>query len=217
MIEMASKTEVSTMIDIASIKTGVEVLEKLGVLERLALKLVNNPHKAARQLNLALSELSRGYTVFYHELLALGNISFEDKDLNNTCEQLTKIKDGHIEAELGSVKGSCSKIWNIYETYLEGWFSSFLSPLEQGELTGVFMELADVDDRFLGAVKGLSNSAKIIATNLLTLVKKQRITEARAIVENIETDLAPMREALSLRMKQLWDLQERFIKVGRVV
>jgi hypothetical protein len=65
MIEMASKTEVSTMIDIASIKTGVEVLEKLGVLDRLTLKLVNNPHKAARQLNLALSELSRGYTVFY--------------------------------------------------------------------------------------------------------------------------------------------------------
>jgi hypothetical protein len=55
-----------------TLNEGVKVLDQLGVLERLFLKLANNPDKAATKLTVALAELAAGYTALHNEMLFLG-------------------------------------------------------------------------------------------------------------------------------------------------
>lgn len=205
------------MVDLTPVKNGIDVLEKLGVLEKLSLKLINNPDKAAKHLNLALAELDTGYSALHDEMIELGTLSFAPKSRKDTHKRLLRIKDGRIADEVNSVRGSCTRIWNIYQMFLSGWFSRVLVPREADDLHSLFVVLASMDSRFINAVDILSSKAQQFAVEVLTHLDNGDALAAESLVKGFEKELAPMREQLTNSMKQLWKLQDKFIEVGRVV
>jgi hypothetical protein len=74
-----------------------------------------------------------------------------------------------------------------------------------------------MDGRFIQSAEALSFLAQQSAAELLPLVKEKRFADAEKTVAKLEKSLAPLRHRLSTNMKKLWDLQERFIKVGGAV
>lgn len=200
------------------IKEGINLLDKIGVLERLALKLVSNPDKALNKLIIALNELNMGYTTLYNEMLALGNIDLEDNDHKKARKQLTRVKEGHIKASIISVKGSCARIGKIYDTYLNGWFSCALGDdKDVAELDQLFWSLRDVDDLFLEGVNKLTEIAEKGAKDILLFIDTNRLSEAKQAIDELEGQLAPLREQLCTDMRRLWSLQEQFIKASHTV
>jgi hypothetical protein len=206
----------ATAVSITAVKDGIEVLEKLGVLERLRLKLVNDPDQAARHLSVALAELVSGYTALHSEIVAFGLLSVDEPGLDAKTK-LTRLSDGHLAAELHAVKGSCARIWNIYERYLKGWFSHALNKNEARELRAVFVHLSNMDGEFVRAAEQLSELAARFAKEILTLLRKKRAKEATEKMRELEQALEPLREELSAKMAGLWDLQAKFIKLARTV
>jgi hypothetical protein len=197
-----------------TLNEGVKVLDQLGVLERLFLKLASHPDKAAGKLTAALAELAAGYTALHNEMVFLGTISVADEDLPELKRRLTALGDGRLAAELRSSKGSCGKIWNLYQRYLQGWFSKAFNKAEAKELEAVFLEFSHMDGKFILAAQALSDDAKRLATRLLALLHKKDTEAAQALIDASEQELAPLREQLSNHMKKLWDLQSRFIQIS---
>ena len=209
--------EVSQMVDLGMVKTGIDVLEKLGFLEKLSLKLVSNPDKAARHLNVALTELETGYKALHDEMVLLGNLSFGPEQLRESRQILIRMKDGRVVDEVLSVKGSCSRIWNIYTRFLKGWFSRVLNADEAQELESLFFALGCMDGGFIQAVEDLSTKAQEFAKTALDHLDKKRMSAVESLTTDLERELAPIRKHLTDSMKRLWDLEDQFIKVGRIV
>jgi hypothetical protein len=214
---MSPQREGYSMLELDAIKAGIDVLDSLGLLERLSLKLVSNPDKAARRLSNALGEVESGYTALHTEILELSTLSFELDELNTTRRRLLRVSDGWVADEVLSIKSSCSRISNIYQRYLTGWFSNVLRAEEAQTLAVLFDELACKDEILTQAVKDVSSAAQQFASRVLELLSQGNVAEARSYAREFEKQLTPLREQLTNSMKRLWDLQDRFIKVGRAL
>lgn len=201
---------------LSAVKTGIEVLEKLGILERLRLKLVSDPDQAARHLSVALAELVSGYTALYREIVAFGLLDVDEPELD-AKKKLTDLSGGRLAAELRSVKGSCKRIRNIYDRFLTGWFSHAFNEEEAREIHDVFFEFTDMDDKFVLAAEQLSELAGRFAKEILDLLRDNRVNEANARLRELEEALEPLREELSAKMADLWNLQAKFIQLARTV
>ena len=210
-------TEPASLLALKATKDGVELLDKIGALERLSLKLVSNPDKAISKLNVALGELTMGYTAFHNEILALSTLSFEQEDLKDVRARLVRLKDGRLMADLAPLKGSCVRIISIYKRYLTGWFNDVLTKREAQRLELVFIQLSSMDGRFLRGAEALSALAQQHATELLGLLQEKRYSDAALVTAKFERTLAPVRQKLSRNLAMLWVLQERFTKASRAV
>jgi hypothetical protein len=209
-------TEPASVITVAAVKDGVEMLDKLGVLDRVRLKLASDPDRASRELSIALAELLAGYTALHSEIVSLSMLDVDEP--GRTIDQkLTRLADGSMAAELHSVKGSCARIWNIYERYLTGWFSRALAPQEAAEIRAVFDNLGSSDGAFVLAAEELSSAAQQAAKEALRLRRLGGPNDAARRLATLATQLEPHREALSANMAKLWQLQADFIKMARAV
>lgn len=202
------------MPNFGEVKTGLEVIDKLGLLEPVVLKLITNPDKAASRLDLALNELSTGYNAFYNAIIKLSIVSFKSEEINESREFLLKVKDGCIATEIFSVKGSCQKIWNIYQKYLTGWISSVLNKQEASEIEELFLDLQDMDGKFIRAVEQLSSEAQKFAADVLHKINIAQYAEAEYLRNNFEDELAPFRSELTQNIKELWNLQSKLREVA---
>jgi hypothetical protein len=204
---------------LSTVKGGIEVLDKLGILERLRLKLFNDPDQAARYLSVALSELVGGYTALHNEIVAFGLLDVDEGPGHTVMDKLTRLRDGRLGGELSSVKGSCARIGNIKTRYLNGWLNRIFinNPREQNEIEQVFNDLATVDGAFVKAAETLSGFAAQFAEEVLSLLRSNKTDEANARLKEIEIAFDPLRQDLSTKMTELWNLQAKFIELAHSI
>ena len=198
-------------------KEGIDVLDKLGALDRVILKLKSNPDKAAGRLNQALGELKLGYTALHNEMVALGGLSWEPEDLAETRDRLRALRSGQLKVELARMKGSCTLINNIYQRYLRGWFDRVLTSAESTSLENLFMDLATMDGRFIGSADALSDVAQHHATEALRLLDAGDMAGAAILTLELDARLVPMIGQLSSHMARMWEMQAEFMGISGAV
>lgn len=203
-------------ISVGAVKDGVELLDKLGILDRLRLKLASDPDRASRELTIALTELVTGYTALHKEIVSLSMLDVDEPG-RSVEQKLTRLADGSMAAELHGVKGSCSRIGNIYDRYLTGWFSRALAPEEAQALHAAFQSLGSSDGAFVLAAEELSSAAQQAAKEALRLRRLGSPNDAARRLAELAIQLEPYREALSANMAKMWQLQAHFIQVARAV
>ena len=116
------------------LKGAIDTLEKVGILQKVMLKLISNPEVARQKLRAALLEIRKTTEAISDALTEIVLLSFDADDLDDTRKQLRKIAEGRIQVDFQEATGSCRRIKHIYKTYLNGWFSKFLNPPEANEL-----------------------------------------------------------------------------------
>ena len=198
-------------------KSGIEVLEKLGALEKVVLKLKANPDKAAARLTQALNELKVGYTALHSELVDISVMSYESDELKATKRRLRLLATGRLRTELESAKGSCALIDSIYHRYLTGWFDRVLTKPEALRIRRLFADLADMDGNFIRGADALSEVAKQHATEVLAALQQGDSAKAELLTSKLARRIDPMLERLGEHMQRLWELQASFIRLSRAV
>jgi hypothetical protein len=198
-------------------KDGIDVLDKMGALESVLLKLKSSPDKAAIKLTQALSELNLGYTLLHNELLELGSLSYSTEELRDTQKRLKALQSGKLRAELAAVKGNCSRIQSIYYRYLTGWFDRVLTKVEAARIRRLFFDLGHMDGKFLRSADALSDIAQKHAAEVLVLLQAKNTDQATRLTQRLELKLLPLTEQLSNYMVRLWDLQTKFIAITRAL
>src|SRR5262249_44351774 len=122
-------------VSVAAMKTGVELLDKIGILEKVKKELVNNPDAAAAKLTLVLSALGRTYQIVDDTLVSFMSLTFENADAQrDALELLNKARGGQLEVQMMDARVHCHKIWFIYDRYLNAWFKKAIDEKEHEEI-----------------------------------------------------------------------------------
>lgn len=182
-------------------------------------KLLNNPTEASTKLADVLGELSlilefiEKETVRYLEIIFL-----PDKSNFIPCRSvLLSLESGYVTIKGYEARGHCHKIMNIYEKYLDRWFSKVLDAQEAQNIKGLFERMNSADGDMIEGIKEITCWLKDESEAILKMVDadqldvaNQRIKDARIAVQQTRRDVV---EALA----QLKLLQASFIVSSQTV
>jgi len=182
-------------------------------------KLLNNPTEASAKLAEVLGELSlilefvEKETVRYLEIIFL-----PDKSNFIQCRSaLLSLESGYVTIKGYEARGHCHKIMNIYEKYLDRWFSKVLDAQEAQQIKSLFGRMNSADADMIDGIKEITRWLKDESEAILQMVDadqldsaNQQIKSARLVVQQTRRDIV---EALA----QLKLLQASFIVSSQTV
>jgi hypothetical protein len=201
---------------VSNLATAVDILEKLGVKERILSKLLNRPDEAAALLAVALNEVRRSFEALQDAMLQvsyLGVKGIDDADMRRTLDRFTT---GSIRVELQTAKGRCRMIGNIYGRHLNGWFGQVLRSSDADDIRLIFNDLADVDSRFLFAADELVQTTGVLAARMQEHLDGKRPGKARAEAQRFSATLRPVLQRLNASLQHMYKLQSQFITKAQV-
>ena len=121
-------------------------------------KLLNNPTEASAKLAEVLGELSlilefvEKETVRYLEIIFL-----PDKSNFIPCRSaLLSLESGYVTIKGYEARGHCHKIMNIYEKYLDRWFSKVLDAQEAQDIKSLFGRMNSADADMIDGIKEIT-------------------------------------------------------------
>ncbi|MEN8229961.1 MAG: hypothetical protein ABFS38_17505 [Bacteroidota bacterium] len=101
------------------------------VFQKVKITLFSQPDPAADKLIIVLEEISKIYVSLDNELTSFLALSLDSNmtydQVNEIEEDLLNIEGGELIVRVSEARGHCSKINNIYNMHLQGWFGSSLS------------------------------------------------------------------------------------------
>jgi hypothetical protein len=200
-------------------KDLADVADQLGIIQAVKRRLVSTPDPAATKLSLVLDEMLQVYCVLDGEItgyLALwldpaSNRFSEDR------KRLVGLEGGALTAQLRTAKAACSKIWNIYERYLSGWFNKVTSPTEAKLLDSMFRQLSNMDSEMIAAIDAVAAWLERSAKIAMDLVTNKELEQAQRHIELARLEIHPVRRELSRAVQMLFELQSSFLEVSRAV
>lgn len=203
----------------AATKALAEIAEKLGVLEKLKLRLFAQPDPAAAKLELVIDEIIRIFDVLNVEVTNVLGLWLDPASdrLEADLEKMDELDSGALQVRMRKAKTACSKIDNIYHLYLRGWFSRVFKSSEMREVEELFRRLHEFDGV---VVKAIDTTADVLITRTRaarSLVDEQKWVEAQAVVAATRRELMPMRREISRTLTQLIDLQTDFVTLSKSV
>jgi hypothetical protein len=169
-------------------------------------KLLNNPSEASDKLAEVLGELSlilefiEKETVRYLEIIFLS-----DKSNLIPCRSaLLSLESGYATIKGYEARGHCHKIKNIYEKFLNHWFSKVLDAHEAEDLKRLFDRMNSADSGMIEAIREITTWLRDESEAILLMIDadqldlaNQRIKDARLPVQiirrNIVDGLAQMK------------------------
>jgi hypothetical protein len=200
--------------------TVTDVADKLGAFRWLFAKLIGDPDLAAQHLGMALSEVRRTLNTLQETILEISYLSVRGQDSVDVRRALDRIELGELDQEVSRGMGSCRKIGNIYDRYLNAWLDNLDKALlgvdEKKELRLLFKELRDSDGWAVNAAEKLLENAKPLARDIRELLEKGDEAAAQQRVAVFTTDLRPTLEKLSTTMVMMLDLESQFIHKQRL-
>jgi hypothetical protein len=194
-----------------------EVADRLGAIEAVKRKLIKQPDPAAAKLVTVLAELSKVYGAMEDELTTYLSLFFDASDGKQLAREraaLARLESGAIQARMAEARGRCSKIWNIYNTYLRPWFDRVLDPTESQELFGLFRELSEIDSHMVDVIKGLATWLAAEAKMTGDLVEDSDLAKANARIVAAWREVRPMRKRIADAMVQIQELEGQFIEIS---
>jgi murein DD-endopeptidase MepM/ murein hydrolase activator NlpD len=193
-----------------ALSTSLEILDKLGILEKVYLKLVNNPTKAADELNKILGYLESAFKQIQTSVAQMCTLSFAPDDLASTRRVLIE-KDNGLSQELRQVSIHCVDISRIYYSYLDAIIPALLNKTESKKIKALFDDLTNADGHFRNAVDVLDHQLKSFAHQALTHLDQKELKKAESLTRQLFQDLKPARRVLEDKLSELSRLQLQFV------
>ena len=190
--------------------------EKLGLFQKLLSKLLGDPSLAAQQLGVALTEVRRTLGSLRETMLEIRNLGVRGQDPDDVRRALRRIESGELYEEVIRAKGSCHKIGNIYDRYLDAWFTKVLKPDEASELRVLFTALRNSDGWAVDAQERLLREAKPLVTEISALLNAGGEDAAIRRVKAFSASFAPTLERLSATMAVMLELEANFILLEHI-
>jgi len=182
-------------------------------------KLLNNPTEASVKLAEVLGELSLILEFVEKETVRyLAIIFLPDKSNFISCRStLLSLESGYVPIKGYEARGHCHKIMNIYEKYLDRWFSKVLDAQEAQEIKLLFKRMNSTDGDMVEDINEITRRLKDESEAILQMVDadqldlaNQKTKAARIAVQQTRRDIV---EALA----QMKLLQASFIISSQTV
>jgi hypothetical protein len=171
--------------DINAINATVSSLDSL--FTRVKDKLLNNPSEASGKLAEVLDELSKILDFVERETVRYLEIIFlPDKSNFISCRSaLLSLESGYVTIKGYEARGHCHKIMNIYEKYLDRWFSKVLDAQEAQEIKRLFERMNSADGDMIEGIKEITRWLKDESEAILQMVDTDQLDTAN---ERIKAD-----------------------------
>jgi hypothetical protein len=184
-------TEMSADSKVPDLTPIVDVLKEFRILETIKSMLFTRPDEASKHLSAVLRKISKSYITLAENLRIFTTLTFDSEPQTREAKEfLFEAKFGYLTDEIGDARASCSRILNIYNTYLSGWFLRLLKSEEANQLETMFrVKFSPYDKEFVLAVdrtnKFLIDSGELI----YPLVVKGDLQQAQQKVKEFSNDL----------------------------
>lgn len=200
-----------------SILSTAKELESL--FSRVKGKLLNNPTEASAKLAEVLGELSlilefvEKETVRYLEIIFL-----PDKSNFIQCRSaLLSLESGYVTIKGYEARGHCHKITNIYEKYLDRWFSKVLDAQEAQDIKYLFDRMNSADIDMIEGIKEITIWLKEESAAILQMVDTDQLDTANQQIKSARLAVQQTRRNIVEALAQLKLLQASFIVSSQTV
>lgn len=200
-----------------SILSTAKELESL--FGRVKGKLLNNPTDASAKLAEVLGELSlilefvEKETVRYLEIIFL-----PDKSNFIQCRSaLLSLESGYVTIKGYEARGHCHKITNIYEKYLDRWFSKVLDAQEAQDIKFLFDRMNSADIDMIEGIKEITIWLKDESAAILQMVDADQLDTANQQIKSARLAVQQTRRDIVEALAQLKLLQASFIVSSQAV
>lgn len=182
-------------------------------------KLLNNPTEASEKLAEVLGELSLILEFIEKETVRFLEIIFlPDKSNFIACRSvLLSLESGYVTVKGYEARGHCHKIKNIYEKYLDRWFSKVLDPKDAQQMKVLFERLDSADGDMVEGIKEITRWLKDEAEVILNLVDSDQLDAANQRIKNARIDIQQTRRDVVETLAQMKLLQASFIVSSQTV
>lgn len=182
-------------------------------------KLLNNPTEASVKLAEVLGELSlvlefvEKETVRYLEIIFL-----PDKSNFIPCRSaLLSLESGYVTIKGYEARGHCHKIMNIYEKYLDRWFSKVLDAQEAQQIKLMFERMNSADVDMIDGIKEITRWLKDESEAILQMVDSDQLDTANQQIKSARLAVQQTRRDIVEALAQLKLLQASFIVSSQTV
>jgi hypothetical protein len=207
--------------DLTKFSQLITFLEELDAIQKVKITLFSNPDPAADQLVIVLEEISKIYIALDKELARYLSLSLDTNmsagDLDEVRTILLDIVGGSIQVKVSEARGHCTKIENIYESHLNGWFNKVLAYDEYQKISRLFLKLNEFDGIMVKAMEGAAEWVIEQADTTLDYIDNDKLDKANNVIKNSRQELSEYRLRMTKAMVQLRTLQSEFIQAARVV
>jgi len=122
-------------------KPLVDLADKLGVIEVVKDKLIQQRDPAIEKFIIALDEITKLYSATESELSRYLSVWLEtNSDNQEERALLLLLESGPLLLRWASARGHCHKLNNIYNAHLNKWFARLLQPDELDQIQDLFSE-----------------------------------------------------------------------------
>lgn len=182
-------------------------------------KLLNNPTEASAKLAEVLGDLSlilefvEKETVRYLEIIFL-----PDKSNLIPCRSaLLSLESGYVTIKGYEARGHCHKIMNIYDKYLDRWFSKVLDTQDAQEIKWLFERMNSADGDMIEGIKEITRWLKEESEAILQMVDADQLDTANQQIKSARLAVQQTRRDIVEALAQLKLLQASFIVSSQTV
>jgi len=182
-------------------------------------KLLNNPTEASSKLAEVLGELSLILEFVEKETVKYLRIQFlDDKSNFIQCRSaLLSLESGFVTIKGYEARGHCHKIANIYEKYLDRWFSKVLDVNEAQQIKGLFEKMNTADGDMIEGIKEITRWLKDESEEVLLLIDEEKLSEANDKIKSARLPIQQTRRNIVAALAELKLLQASFIVSSQTV
>ena len=182
-------------------------------------KLLNNPNEASEKLADVIGELSHILEFVEKETVSFLEIIFlPDKSNFIECRSaLLRLESGYVTIKGYEARGHCHKISNIYDKYLNRWFSKVLDPQEAQNLEINFDNMSNADFDMVDGIQDLTDWLKDESANILRMIDLDNIDGANDRIKGARLEIQLVRRDIVEALANLKLLQASFIASSQTV
>lgn len=182
-------------------------------------RLLNNPTEASEKLADVLGELSLILEFIEKETVRFLEIIFlPDKSNFIVCRSvLLSLESGYVTVKGYEARGHCHKIKNIYEKYLDRWFSKVLEPNDVQQMKVLFDRICTGDDDMIKGIEEITRWLKDESQEILLLVDNEQLDTANQRIKNARLAIQQVRRDIVETLAQMKLLQASFIVSSQTV
>ena len=208
-----------TMSSVTGVTEGaVNTLDRLGVLEKLAEKLVSRPDPAARHLARVLAEIDSVYRELEIPILDLSVMEFEPPgELRRSRTKLRRLKNYGLRKQVKHAQNSCRLIKSIHRRFLSGWFSRVLTNKEAASLDSLFDQMSILDESLVSMMAVLSLKLELAAKEILSAIDADDPKTARRYIRSQEKRFDAALQKLNRKLERLGELKGQFMASSRAL
>jgi hypothetical protein len=204
------------MASVEAANQALEILDKLGMIDGLLLRLKSNPDLAHKKLRVVLLEIRKTCEAIANSINEIDQLSFEKADLDDTHHQIRKIVQGPLKIDLQIAKGNCGRIDHIYRTYLCGWFSQVLDTQEADALRFIFNDLGSMDGHVLHLAEQMYFETLDLARRIDDNLTNKQVAEAEKVATDFTQKYRPCLSKLNDWLAFMFSLDNKLIKTSRI-